>query len=123
MGCLCEEIAGKEIELSSNCIGNLWVFQNLRPEELAAIAQRAMRKVHERGDSIFIQGNKADAMFLIKAGRVKLKVTEDGAEITLDIRKAGEFLGENMLSEEVDYPVTATCMEKTLTCGFTKASF
>ncbi len=124
MGCLCEEIAGKEIELSSNCIGNLWVFQNLRPEELAAIAQRAMRKVHERGDSIFIQGNKADAMFLIKAGRVKLgKVTEDGAEITLDIRKAGDFLGENMLSEEVDYPVTATCMEKTLTCGFTKASF
>ena len=124
MGCLCEEIIGKEIELSSNCIGNLWVFQNLRPEELVAIAQRAMRKVHERGDSIFIQGNKADAMFLIKAGRVKLsKVTEDGAEITLDIRKAGDFLGENMLSEEVDYPVTAWCMEKTLTCGFTKASF
>ena len=124
MGCLCEGIIGKEIEHSSYCIGNLWVFENLRPEELAAIAQRAARKVHERGDSIFIQGNKADAMFLIKAGRVKLsKVMEDGAEMTLDIRKAGDFVGENMLSEEVDYPVTAWCMEKTMTCGFTKASF
>ena len=28
-----------------------------------------------------------------------------------------------MLSEEVDYPVTAWCMERTMTCGFTKASF
>ncbi len=124
MSCLCEGIIGKEIELSSYCIGNLWVFQNLRPEELAAIAQRAMRKVHERGEFIFIQGDKADSMFLIKAGRVKLsKTTEDGAEITLDIRKAGDFLGENMLSEEIDYPVTAQCMEKSLICGFTKASF
>lgn len=124
MGCLCEKLIGKEIELSSNCIGNLWVFQNLRPEELAALAQRAMRKVHERGDSIFMQGDKADTMFLMKAGRVKLsKAMEDGTEITLDIRKAGDFLGENMLSEEIDYPVTAWCMEKTLICGFTKTSF
>ncbi|MFZ0942854.1 MAG: Crp/Fnr family transcriptional regulator [Syntrophobacteraceae bacterium] len=124
MSCLCEGIIGKEIELSSYCIGNLWVFQNLRPEELVAIAQRAMRKVHERGEFIFIQGDRADSMFLIKAGRVKLsKTTEDGAEITLDIRKAGDFLGENMLSEEIDYPVTAQCMEKSLICGFTKASF
>ena len=28
-----------------------------------------------------------------------------------------------MLSEEIDYPVTAQCMEKSLICGFTKASF
>jgi CRP-like cAMP-binding protein len=123
-GCLCEELVGKEVSLSSNCIGNLWVFQNLRSEELTALAQRAMRKVHERGGSIFMQGEKADTMFLIKAGRVKLsKVMVDGTEITLDIRKAGDFLGENMLSEEIDYPVTAWCMEKTLICGFTKTSF
>jgi len=124
MGCICEELVGKDIELSSNCIGNLWVFQNLWPEELAALAQRAVRKVHDRGEAIFMQGDKADSMFLIKAGRVKLsKTTEDGVEITLDIRKAGDFLGENMLSEEIDYPVTAWCMEKTLRCGFSKAAF
>jgi len=124
MGCLCEEIFGRDAELSSLCIGNLWVFQNLRPEEYGALAQRAVRKVHEQGGSIFIQGDPAETMFLIKAGRVKLtKSMEDGTEITLDIRKAGDFLGENMLSEEIDYPVTAWCMEKTLICGFTKVSF
>lgn len=124
MGCLCEKLFGKDVTLSSKCIGNLWVFQDLRPEELTALARRATRKMHERGETVFMQGDRADAMFLIKAGRVKLsKTLEDGVEITLDIRKEGDFLGENILSEEIDYPVTAQCMEKTVTCGFSKASF
>jgi len=124
MGCLCENLAGTELALSSNCIGDLWIFQNLQPEEMKALAQRAMRKPHERGAAIFFQGDEADEMFLIKAGRVKLtKVMEDGAEITLDIRKAGDFLGENMLSEDIEYPVTAWCMEKSFVCGFSKAAF
>jgi CRP/FNR family transcriptional regulator len=63
-------------------------------------------------------------MFLIKAGRVKLsKFTEDGDEITLDIRKAGDFLGESMLLEDTEYPLTAVCLEDTLICGFTKQDF
>ena len=63
-------------------------------------------------------------MFLIKAGRGKLsKITAEGNEITLDIRKAGDFLGESMLIEDADYPLTAWCLEDTLICGFTKADF
>lgn len=124
MGCLCQELTGTGLELSSTCIGNLWVFQELSPEELKALAQRALRKVHERGESVFLQGDRADAMFLLKAGRVKLsKTTDEGGEVTLDIRKAGDFLGENMLSEEVEYPVSAWCIERTLICGFSRAAF
>jgi len=63
-------------------------------------------------------------MFLIKAGRVKLsKLLEDGTEITLDIRKAEDFLGENMLGEDIHYPVTANCLEEVFICGFTKEQF
>jgi CRP/FNR family transcriptional regulator, cyclic AMP receptor protein len=73
---------------------------------------------------LFIQGDPADEMILIKGGRVKLnKVFEDGTEITLDIRKAGDFVGENMLSEEGQYPVGAICLEDTLTCGFSRTQF
>jgi CRP/FNR family transcriptional regulator len=63
-------------------------------------------------------------MFLIKGGRVKLsKITSEGNEITLDIRKAGDLLGENMLNEDTVFPVTATCLEDTLVCGFGKRGF
>jgi CRP/FNR family transcriptional regulator len=117
-------LAGPGVKVGSTCIGHLWVFANLKPEELAALTQAARRQPCKKGEAVFSQGDRADQMFLLKAGRVKLsKVTADGHEITLDIRKAGDFLGENLLLEEADYPLTAVCLEDTLICGFTKTNF
>ena len=124
MACLCEQIAGKDIELSPTCIGHLWLFQNLDSKEIEAIGHKALRKKSIKGQALFLQGDPTDEMFLIKGGRVKLsKVLEDGTEQTLDIRKAGDFVGENMFSEEGEYPVSAYCLEDTLTCGFSRSQF
>lgn len=124
MACLCEQVAGKDIDLSPTCIGHLWVFQNLAPGEIEALSREALRKRLVRGEVLFRQGDPADEMFLIKGGRIKLsKVLEDGSELTLDIRKAGDFVGETMFSEEGDYPVSAYCLEETLTCGFSRRQF
>jgi CRP/FNR family transcriptional regulator len=91
---------------------------------MLAMVGMAVKRVYTPGQAIFVQDDRADLMFLIKAGRVRLsKVLEDGTEFTLDIRKAGDFVGENMLSKNASYPVTAQCMEETLTCGFTKERF
>ncbi len=123
MACVCERL-GKGLVLHPSCIGHVWVFENLSSDDLAALAGAAMRKRYLRGETIFTQGQRAEEMFLIKAGRVKLtKVTEDGHEMTLDIRQGGDFIGENMLNEVTYYPVTAVCIGETLTCGFTKAKF
>ena len=124
MACLCEKIAGGDIELSPTCIGRLWIFQNLEAEEIKALSRDALRKRSTTGQALFLQGDPTDEMFLIKGGRVKLsKVLEDGTELTLDIRKAGDFVGENMFSEEGHYPVSAYCLEDTLTCGFSRIQF
>jgi CRP-like cAMP-binding protein len=123
-GCLCEQLAGRDVPLSSVCIGHLWLFENLPEDTVEILAHSAIRKKFTRGQPVFMQGDPAHEMFLIKAGRVMLKkITEDGTEITLDIRKGGDFLGENMLSEEVDYPLTARCVETTLICGFDRKGF
>ncbi len=124
MACLCQQIAGSDIELSPTCIGQLWIFQNLEAEEIQALSREALRKKSNPGQALFLQGDTTDEMFLIKGGRVKLsKVLEDGTELTLDIRKAGDFVGENMFSEEGQYPVSAYCLEDTLTCGFSRSQF
>ena len=124
MTCLCEQIAGEDIELSPTCIGHLWIFQNLDPEEIEALSREALRKKSVKGQPLFLQGDPTDEMFLIKGGRVKLsKVHEDGNELTLDIRKEGDFVGENMFSEEGRYPVSAYCLEDTMTCGFSRSQF
>jgi CRP/FNR family transcriptional regulator len=43
--------------------------------------------------------------------------------VSIDIPKAGDFVGENMFSEEDQYPVSGYCLEDTLTCGFSRSQF
>ena len=72
-----------------------------------------MRKKSTTGQALFLQGDPTDEMFLIKGGHVKLsKVLEDGTELTLDIRKAGDFVGENMFSEEGQYTSGFLALER-----------
>lgn len=124
MGCVCDQQAGREHDLAPVCIGHLWVFENLQPEELAALTKAALRRLYKKGQEVFSQGQSAQKMFLIKGGRVKLsKLAESGEEHILDIRKGGDFLGENLLLEDTLYPLTATCLEDTLICGFDKPGF
>jgi CRP/FNR family transcriptional regulator len=124
MGCLCQEIAGPDIELSPICLGQLWMFKNLPNTEVTELIKEASRKKLKKGETLFMQSDPADELFLIKGGRIKLvKVFEDGSELTLDIRKDGDFLGENSFSDQGEYPVSAICLEETLTCGFSRAQF
>lgn len=121
--CSCTEVPVPGT-MTGLCLGHVWLFESLEPAEIQALMGAAVRKVYAPGQAVFAQADPTDRMFLIKAGRVRLsKLLEDGSEFTLDIRKAGDFLGENMLGEEAVYPVTAWCMEETLTCGFTKERF
>ena len=39
MACLCEQIAGGDIDLSATCIGHLWIFQNLEAEDIKALSR------------------------------------------------------------------------------------
>lgn len=124
VACKCEELAGGSLELTSTCLGHLWMFEDMGPQEMEALSQAALRRKYQAGEVIFRQGDPADTMFLIKGGRTKLtKLSEDGLEIILDIRKAGDFLGENMLNEPGEFPVSAVCLEDTLTCGFSQKGF
>ncbi|HHP7233002.1 MAG TPA: Crp/Fnr family transcriptional regulator [Desulfobacterales bacterium] len=126
MACTCEEIAGKDASLSPVCIGHLWMFENLQEPELVALLDVALRKQYPIGAAVFSQGQPADRMFLIKGGRIKLsRVSEDGAEVTLDIRKPGDVLGENVLGEDEPavYPLSAWSMESSLLCGITRTHF
>jgi CRP/FNR family cyclic AMP-dependent transcriptional regulator len=123
--CLCEKLAGPGIDLHPRCFGQVWLFEGAPPEAWESLAKDLVRRRLGAGDDLFRQGDPADSMWLIKAGSVKLwKTTEDGRVLTLDIRKAGDLLGENVLTEEGGtYPVAATCLGPTLTCGIDRRTF
>jgi CRP/FNR family cyclic AMP-dependent transcriptional regulator len=122
--CKCMQLAGPGAALHPRCFEQIWLFEGAPHEALRAVAGELVRKSLDAGDDLFRQGQHADSIYLIKMGSVKLwKTTEDGRSVTLDIRKAGDMLGESVLLEEGVYPVGATCLEPTLTCGFDKATF
>ncbi|MCL5942809.1 MAG: Crp/Fnr family transcriptional regulator [Actinobacteria bacterium] len=124
MRCTCEQLASGAEGLSPICFAHLWLFRNLQEQEVKALTEAAWRRRYEAGELVFLQGDQAGIMFVIKAGRVKLvKAGSDGSEVLVDIRKAGDFLGETFLMEDAKYPLTAECMEESLLCGFTKARF
>lgn len=122
--CACEKLAGGELELAQVCLGSLWLFDRLAPPDMEALSKAADRRRYPPGSYIFRQGDEAETMFLLKAGRVKLtRLNRDGGEMILDIRQAGDFLGENMLNDPGELPVSAVVMEEVLTCGFSRAGF
>jgi CRP/FNR family transcriptional regulator len=106
------------------CLGQLWLFSLLDPAEMRALIGAARRRQLPAGSHVFLQGEPARWLFVIKAGRIKLTKTDpEGNEILVDMRKAGDFLGETFLAEEADYPLTAACVEDSLLCGLTREQF
>jgi len=61
---------------------------------------------------IYSQGDRADAIFYIQAGKVKLTVvSEHGKEAVIGILERGAFVGESCLVGQVIRTATATTLE------------
>ena len=62
--------------------------------------------------TIFSQGEKANAVFYVQAGKVKLTVLSDqGKEAVVAILDAGDFFGEQCLTGQLVRTATATALE------------
>ena len=66
---------------------------------------------YRANDPIFVQGDKADAIFYIKEGKVKLTVvSHHGKEAVVAILKEGDFCGEGCLAGQQLRMATAVAM-------------
>jgi len=63
-----------------------------------------------KGQTIYAQGDSADALFVIKAGTVKLSVKSRAIEATLDILGGEDFVGKDSLTGESSFSATATAI-------------
>ncbi|HEX3988908.1 MAG TPA: Crp/Fnr family transcriptional regulator [Verrucomicrobiae bacterium] len=63
------------------------------------------------GQPVFSQGDRADAVFYILKGKIKMTVvSKQGKEAILAILEAGDFLGEGVLSGQLLRAVTTKAM-------------
>jgi CRP-like cAMP-binding protein len=77
---------------------------------------------YRKGDVIFSQGDRADAVFYIQSGRVKKTVvSEQGKEAVVALLTAGDFFGEGCLGGEALRLSTVSAVTKSVIARVSKA--
>lgn len=93
------------------------LFADLTPDELNAINAAAQSLRFQRGEAIFLRGDPADALFVLKEGTVKLScVTEDGRELTLALISPKDVFGMLPLFGSAVQTYDAVALSEVLVC-------
>jgi len=76
-------------------------------------ARRTIREYHE-SQTIFSQGDRADAVFFVHSGKIKVAVlSQQGKQAVVALLGPGDFFGEGCLAGQPQRMATATAMTDT----------
>jgi len=79
-------------------LGRITLFKGLPAADLRALAERATSRTLPAGSVLFREGDPGDALYLILSGKVKVTLHDaNGKEFVVDVRNAGQYVGEMML--------------------------
>lgn len=111
MDCNCFKREGK------NCIQIVPIFNSLSSEEMVEIANITSEASFEKGQRIYMQGDKGDKLYVIHSGRVKIsRITESGKEQVIRILSSGDFMGELSLFSSMPLMDNAEVLSNTVMC-------
>jgi CRP-like cAMP-binding protein len=92
---------------------NVYLFKTLSPDQLDRIAYVCRTEHYGKGDKIFIQGDSALALYLIKYGSVSIdQRTRSDEMITVAVLGAGIHFGEMSFVDSEPRSATARAVEK-----------
>jgi len=90
---------------------------------LAKVGKGKSVSTFRKTASVFSQGDKADTVFYIQQGRVKVVVvSEQGKEAIVGILESGQFFGEGCLSVQQFRLSTTTALEDCVITAITKTA-
>ena len=94
------------------CISQISLFSSLSQEEMSLISSEAITYSYKRGDTVFSQGDKANHLYIVCKGKMKIKkYTVDGKEQILYILSDSDFIGAFNLLKEDRFNFTAEAIE------------
>lgn len=103
---------------------NIELFSSLTEEELIQISSRITVKEFSRNETILLEEETNEYMYIILWGKVKVvQTTEEGKEIILAIHQAEMFFGELSLIDGKTSSATVMAMEDSLIAIISKDNF
>jgi len=90
------------------------LYRSLSSEDRARLAEVAVVKTFEKGETLFSEGDPSDFLYTILAGRVKVvKMIPSGKEVILEIFGPGDPVGAVVAYEGRPYPGSGIALERT----------
>ncbi|MBN2061398.1 MAG: Crp/Fnr family transcriptional regulator [Deltaproteobacteria bacterium] len=90
----------------------LWLFSELPVREMEHIFEISKKRHYPRGSIVIYQGDKAEFLYLILKGRIKVTLCHpNGKEVILNTLKEGDYFGEVSVFDQ--QPHSATIMTET----------
>ena len=94
------------------------VFSTLGNAEMEKVAALTLEKQCEAGATLFREGDSAEELLLLQAGKVALQLTLPGEvvqmsrKITVDVVSGNEVVGWSAVVEPYVYTLTAVCLQR-----------
>ena len=99
------------------------LFRNLAGEALEELAVLAQKRDLDRGEVLFLAGDKATGLFVIVSGQIRAyRVNTQGREQTIHVEREGATLAEVPMFDDGPYPATAVAEERTIVLFLDKTS-
>jgi CRP-like cAMP-binding protein len=100
------------------------LFSYLSPRDLAQLAAIASLQTYRKGQTIFTEGDDANALWVLLKGQVKIfKVGPDGREQVLRIVRAGESFAEAAALSRGAFPASAEATGRSTAVRFPADGF
>ena len=111
-------------EASPDLLSNSFLFLHLAPDQQRRLLSQMIRGSYDAGAYLFMEGDPADHLHLVTAGRVKMiKHSLEGHETILAMFDAGQIIGEVGVLTGGTYPATAQAMEPTKTLSLPRQHY
>ncbi|HCY13755.1 MAG TPA: Crp/Fnr family transcriptional regulator [Gammaproteobacteria bacterium] len=112
------------VEMPVSLLSQVPIFSALSATELDSLAALTGRLQVKRGAVIVTEGTRADALYVVVAGRVRVFVTaEDGKEAVLAIEGPGASFGEIALLDGDPRSASVAAMEPTELLVISRGAF
>jgi CRP/FNR family transcriptional regulator, cyclic AMP receptor protein len=118
--------ARHEVVVDNLChhVQRVQLFSGLEQSEMTQIAAAAHSLRKRRGEFIYMPGDRAELVYVLKKGRIKLSVlSESGKEIAIDIIQPGEMFGEFALIDESLRSNMTQALDEVMILVFNKRDF
>lgn len=105
-------------------LNNIPIFSCMLPDEKIRLNQIIFEKSYKKNSIILMEDDSKNFMYVIFSGKIKVvRITPDGKEQILVIRKKGDFFGEMTLLDGKSQPATIIAMEDATVGLISKTDF